>query len=89
MYRIVTTYKDDSVQFVVHDVSAFNDEHCEIIAVSMVRRYFSGLPLTFHKHGQGRFTICSQGWLIGGIGFGVVNDIDSGGTQAVRILEWI
>ena len=87
MYRIVTTYKDDSVPFVVHDVSAFNDEHCEIIAVSMVCRYFSGLPLTFHKHGQGRFTVCSNGWLVGAVGFGVVTDIHSGGTQTVRTWE--
>ena len=81
MYRIVTTYKDDSVPFVVHDVSAFNDEHCEIIAVSMVRRYFSGLPLTFHKHGQGRFTVCSQGWLVGGVGFSKGDESDVDGTR--------
>ncbi len=85
MYRIVTTFKGDSVPFVVHDVSAFNLEHCRILAVAIANRHLGDIPLEYHLHGQGRFVIWSNGFVVGGVGFGKTIDEDSGGTQAVRI----
>lgn len=84
MYRIVTTFKGDSVLFVVHDVFAFTMEHCKILAFAISNRYLGDIPLEYHEHGQGRFTIWSQGWLVGGVGFGKTIDEDLGGTQSVR-----
>ncbi len=85
MYRIVTTYKDDSVPFVVHDISAFNMEHCRILAYAIVNRHFGDIPLELHEQRQGRFKICSQGRWIGGVGFGMHENEDAVGTQTTRI----
>lgn len=85
MYRIVTTFKDDSVPFTCHDVSAFNMEHCKILAFAIANRYLGDIPLGYYRQDQGRFVIWSNGCIVGGIGFGLMNDIESGGTHAVRI----
>ena len=81
MYNIITTFKGDSVPFVCHTVSAFNMEHCEILAFALVNRHFGDIPLEYREHSQGRFTICSQGRLVGGVGFGPESEANVDGIR--------
>jgi len=81
MYSIITTFKNDTVPFVCHTVSAFNMEHCRILAFAIVNRHFGDIPLEYRRHEQGRFTVCSQGRLVGGVGFGQSDETSPDGTR--------
>lgn len=81
MYSIVTTFKRDTVPFVCHTVSAFNTEHCRILAFDLVKRHFGSIQLEYHDQGQGRYTICSQGRVVGCVGFGPLDEVFIDGTR--------